>query len=65
MFSWVEWLGGSERRGVKLRDGGERGLETKQILYADDKVLKVESSEDLQRIVNQLEKRVVVITHIN
>ena len=50
---------------MKLRDGGERGLETKQILYADDKVLKVESSEDLQRIVNQLEKRVVVITHIN
>ena len=45
-----------ERRGVKLRDGNEGGKDIKQILYAGDTVLLVESKENFQLIVNEFKR---------
>ena len=39
---------GVEGRGVKLRDGSERGWESKQLLHVDDTVLLVKSRKKLQ-----------------
>ena len=39
---------------VKLRD--ETGVKLNQLLYAEDKVLMVESVEDFQHIVSELER---------
>ena len=39
-------------RGVKLRDEKGVGWEIKQVLYSDDTILVVETTEHLQHIVS-------------